>query len=327
MRLAASRCSAGSTASRYGSPPRSGVGSEEDRDGLHVGGAHFRRGHRASAAANADGGTGSRTPSMQSANSVRCGRPPAPFHRKTVAARAMAALRHGREGRRMGRTRWAVAAFVVASLLWVPSSILAFQPGKVRWPIKTSIPEGADLDHPTRVDLADLIDATKLPDAPGVTKNDAQFQAARIPKFDNPLGIAEGDILSTVGWLHLVAAEADGDYHIQVSPTHDDDQGTDFLIVEVPTPETDFVADTSWHAPLEGRAESDPGADVAGPRTLNARIGPDSSRVCRSRGATVLRRRACRGSAPRQAGHEGGDAVGTPSRDAHRVQSRLHAVT
>ena len=96
------------------------------------------------------------------------------------------------------------------------------------------------------MDLADLIDATKLPDAPSVTKNDGQFQAARIPKFDNPLGIAEGDILSTVGWLHLVAAEADGDYHIQISPTHDDD-----LIVEVPTPETEFVADTSLHAPLE----------------------------------------------------------------------------
>ena len=124
-----------------------------------------------------------------------------------------------RKGISMGRTRWAVAAFaVVASLLWFPSSILAFQPGKVRWPIKTSIPEGADPDHPTRVDLADLIDATKLPDAPGVTKNHAQFQAARIPKFDHPLGVAEGDILSTVGWLHLVAAEADGDYHIQISP-------------------------------------------------------------------------------------------------------------
>src|SRR6266446_6235661 len=139
----------------------------------------------------------------------------------------------------MGRTRWAVAAFAVTSLLWFPSSILAFQPGKARWPIKTSVPEGADLDHPTRVDLADLIDAAKLPDAPGATKNDAQFQAARIPRFDNPLGVAEGDIPSTVGWLHLVAAEADGDYHIQVSPTHDDDQGTDFLIVEVPTPETE----------------------------------------------------------------------------------------
>ena len=209
----------------------------------------------------------------------------------------------GRDWIGMGRTRWAVAAVaVVASLFSFAFSALAFAPGKARWPIKTSVPEGADLDHPSRADLGDLIDADKLPDAPGVTKNDARFQDALIPKFDNALGVAEGDILSTVGWLHLVAAEADGDYHIQVSPTHDDDQGTDFLIVEVPTPETDFVADTSWHAPLEGRAESDPGADVAGPRTLNARIGPDSSRVRRSRGATLLRRRACRGSAPEASG-------------------------
>ena len=152
----------------------------------------------------------------------------------------------------MRRTRWAVAAFaVVASLLWFAFGTLAFEPGKARWSIKTSVPDGADLDHPTRVDLGDLIDADKLPEAPGVTNKDARFQDARIPKFDNPLGVAEGDILSTVGWLHLVAAEDDGDYHIQISPTHEDDQGTDFLIVEVPTPETEFVADTSLHPRLE----------------------------------------------------------------------------
>ena len=152
----------------------------------------------------------------------------------------------------MGRTRWAVAAVaVVASLFSFAFSALAFAPGKARWPIKTSVPEGGDLDHPSRADLGDLIDADKLPDAPGVTKNDARFQDALIPKFDNPLGVTEGNILSTVGWLHLVAAEADGDYHIQISPAHDDDHGTDFLIVEVPTPETEFVVDTSLHPRLE----------------------------------------------------------------------------
>ena len=152
----------------------------------------------------------------------------------------------------MGRTRWAVAAVaVVASLFSFAFSALAFAPGKARWPIKTSVPEGADLDHPSRADLGDLIDADKLPDAPGVTKNDARFQDALIPKFDNPLGVTEGNILSTVGWLHLVAAEGDGDYHIQISPAHDDDHGTDFLIVEVPTPETEFVVDTSLHPRLE----------------------------------------------------------------------------
>ncbi len=113
----------------------------------------------------------------------------------------------------MGRTRWAVAVVaVVASLLSFAFSALAFAPGKARWPIKTTVPDGGDLDHPTPVDLGDLIDGGKLPDAPGVTKNDARFQDARIPKFDNPLGVAEGNILSTVGWLHLVAAESDGEY-------------------------------------------------------------------------------------------------------------------
>src|SRR5207247_5388101 len=126
-------------------------------------------------------------------------------------------------------TRWAVAAVaVVASLFSFAFSALAF-PGKARWPIKTSVPEGADLDHPSRADLGDLIDADKLPDAPGVTKNDARFQDALIPKFDNPLGVTEGNILSTVGWLHLVAAEGDGDYHIQIGPAHDDHHGTDLL--------------------------------------------------------------------------------------------------
>src|SRR5207249_11568097 len=113
--------------------------------------------------------------------------------------------------------------------------ILAFQPGKARWPIKTSVPEGADLDHPSRADLGDLIDADKLPDAPGVTKNDARFQDALIPKFDNRLGVTDGNILSPFGWPHLVAAEAGGDYHIQISPAHGGAHGPDFLTVDVPT--------------------------------------------------------------------------------------------
>src|SRR5437870_2079017 len=227
----------------------------------------------------------------------------------------------------MGRTRWAVAAFVVASLLWFPSSILAFQPGKARWPIKTSVPEGADLDHPSRADLGDLIDADKLPDAPGVTKNDARFQDALIPKFDNPLGVTEGNILSTVGWLHLVAAEDDGDYHIQISPTHDDDHGTDFLIVEVPTPETEFVVDTSLHPRLEAvrsliRERMLRGSE---PSTRGSVL---SHPACVEVAGQLFYDDAHAGDEPRgKRGNEGRDAIGTPSRDAHRVQSRLHAVT
>ncbi len=65
--------------------------SEEDGDRLQVGVGKSRQvAHLASAAANANGGTGSRTPGMQSANSpIRCVRPLAPFPRRTVTACGM----------------------------------------------------------------------------------------------------------------------------------------------------------------------------------------------------------------------------------------------
>ena len=63
-----------------------------------------------------------------------------------------------------------LAAFAfVATLLWPAFRALAFEPGEARWPIKTRVSDGADLDHPTPVDLGDVIDAGdagKLPDAP-----------------------------------------------------------------------------------------------------------------------------------------------------------------
>src|SRR5439155_20532994 len=55
---------------RQPAPFRRGGRSEEDRDGLHVGVAHARRGHRAKTAANASGGAGARTRGMQSSNST-----------------------------------------------------------------------------------------------------------------------------------------------------------------------------------------------------------------------------------------------------------------
>ena len=106
-------------------------------------------------------------------------------------------------------------------------------PGKARWPIKTSVQPGT----PKVVPLADLL---TLADPPGVTKHDPRFQATRIPQFPNALGVQEGDLVTVIGWLHLVAGEDDGDYHIQVSyrPT----SGDQCLIVEVPRPEPAFVA-------------------------------------------------------------------------------------
>jgi len=159
-----------------------------------------------------------------------------------------------------------------------------------------------------------------------VNKSDARFQAARIPKFDNPLGVAEGDILSTVGWLHLVAAEDDGDYHIQISRTHDNDHGTDFLILEVPTPAPEFVADASVRPRLEAVRS------LIRERMLRSREP--------SRSGSVLTHPACVevagqlfyddphvGHEPRgKKGMKAATLWGITSYDAHRLQSRLHAV-
>jgi hypothetical protein len=114
-------------------------------------------------------------------------------------------------------------------------------PGTERWPIKVSVPAGADLGNPKAVGLNALL---ALEDPTGVKHNDPRFQDARIPAFSNSLSVKEGDILQTTGWLYLVATESDCDYHIQISnqprtttnkPTPEDD----CVVVEAPKP--DFV--------------------------------------------------------------------------------------
>src|SRR5439155_16127847 len=119
-------------------------------------------------------------------NSVEAHLPPGSVRRRTVPV-VWRALR-GREGIGMGRTRWAVAAVaVVASLFSFAFSALAFAPGKARWPIKTRVPEGADLDHPSRADLGDLIYASKLHHVPGLMKNRSSFHGPLIQKVLNPI--------------------------------------------------------------------------------------------------------------------------------------------
>jgi len=57
-----------------------------------------------------------------------------------------------------------------------------------------------------------------LGEPPAAKEDDPRYQDLRIPKFDNPLGVKEGDLVTTAGWLYLVATEKDDcDYHIQVN--------------------------------------------------------------------------------------------------------------
>ena len=140
--------------------------------------------------------------------------------------------------------------FLLSAILLVAASCLAptiaaqtcTGPGTERWPIKTSVPDGTDLAQAKPVGLKDLLSLTQPND---VKHNDPRFQDARIPNFSNSLNVKEGDLLTTTGWLYLVATETDCDYHIQISnqprtttdkPTPDDD----CVVVEAPKP--DFVS-------------------------------------------------------------------------------------
>ena len=123
------------------------------------------------------------------------------------------------------------------------SAAKEIKPGVERWPIKTSVPANA---VQRKVPLSELL---KFPDPPDVRHNDARYQAPRIPPFDNPLGLKEGDAISTNGWLHLVAGESDGDYHIQVSdsPT----SGDHCIVVEVPSGDPAFVKSAALQLKVE----------------------------------------------------------------------------
>jgi len=112
-------------------------------------------------------------------------------------------------------------------------------PGVERWAIKTSV-----LTHPQRktISLGELL---KLPDP--VDHEERVYDSTRISFAVGTHNLREGQMVTTTGWLHLVALEddsrnhRDGDYHIQIR--NSSEWADSCLIVEVPLPE--FVADTA----------------------------------------------------------------------------------
>ena len=144
-----------------------------------------------------------------------------------------------------------VASIMICSVASVSAAAQTCNgPGKARWAIKTSLPGGTNAsDSGKTIDLGKLL---ALPAAPGVKDDDERFQDARIPAFNNDLQIKEGDLVTTIGWLYLVATEKDDcDYHIQISPqartTTNAPLGSDeSIIVEAPRP--DFISDSDLSA-------------------------------------------------------------------------------
>ena len=129
------------------------------------------------------------------------------------------------------KRRLAVTVLFVLSFVFVVSAQKpkGMKPGVERWLIKTSAHKMQE--SPIDVSFDKLV---ALPDPAGVKKDDSRYQDAFIPSFPNTLNLHEGDIVRVSGWLHLVAFETDGDFHIQISNSQT--SGDHCLIVEVPYP-------------------------------------------------------------------------------------------
>ena len=105
---------------------------------------------------------------------------------------------------------------VATLLLAIPAPALAdcTEPGKALWSIKSNVPRGASITRAPMVPLAGLMN---LPD-PEPVPSPGKLLRPRIPHFDNALGIQEGELVRTRGWLRLIATEDnDCEYHLQLT--------------------------------------------------------------------------------------------------------------
>jgi hypothetical protein len=130
------------------------------------------------------------------------------------------------------KTLWLLGIVAIINLNSCSGQDEDLMPGKERWKIKTSVPAHSAAK---KISLTDLL---KLP-APIYKYSHDRFNTSRIMDSVEYNGTyyKEGDIITTTGYIHLVALEkdekkTDGDYHIQVLP------GPDWvdscLIIEIP---------------------------------------------------------------------------------------------
>lgn len=138
------------------------------------------------------------------------------------------------------RRRIAILAAAVAGMgavfsCVIPRFILK-EDSRARWAVKTSLPGASDAVR--EVPLAALLD---LPDPTGIESDESQLCDQRIPPFANVLGLSEGDLVATTGWVHFVGRAWDGDYHMPLSASASQTEPT--LITEVPEPTASNMED------------------------------------------------------------------------------------
>ncbi len=119
---------------------------------------------------------------------------------------------------------------------------------ETRVSIKTSLPPGSD---PTRARSVTFDDLVRLAQPPGVKKSDSRYEKTRIPAFDNPLRLKEGDIIRVRGYLHRAALMGDGDYNLRLTASADSPDR--YIVIEIP--EDEDVADRNLRPMVEAARE------------------------------------------------------------------------
>ncbi|MDE3196790.1 MAG: hypothetical protein KGN84_10630 [Acidobacteriota bacterium] len=134
----------------------------------------------------------------------------------------------------MNKITWLCVLSAVLPAVVPAAQLACEQPGKERWPVKTSLPA-----HPKnqKMSLADALDDANLPPLTDVKTNDARFDKTRITGEK----VNEDRVVTLAGWVYLVAFEADDcDFHIQISPdpytsANLPTKDSNSMIVEVPS--------------------------------------------------------------------------------------------
>lgn len=137
---------------------------------------------------------------------------------------------------------WLIAAVTWMTTAAFPQALPCQKPGVERWSVKTSLPA-----HPQKVkmSLVSALSDAHLPPLSDVKKNDHRYKDARITTGP----VQEDQLVTTVGWLYLVAFEADDcDFHLQLSPTphtlsDPPTKADNSLIVELPAGQ--YAADSA----------------------------------------------------------------------------------
>ena len=106
---------------------------------------------------------------------------------------------------------------------------------KSRWAIKTSV-VSSKLSHPKKIDYDTLASMADL----NLSAADKKAHLKTLLPNDMS-GFHEGDIVRVSGYLQVVGRENDGDFHLQL--TSKKTGSTECIVVEIPNPEKDFVAD------------------------------------------------------------------------------------